>query len=164
MEPKIGRRRSKHDLGPNLRRAGSALRKERVPGGDIWSLREVGEIDLSRDGVRKLARRERGAARQRIEVRMIQQIEDLKANLEAQPFRELGGFVEVKIPLPESGTAESIAATGSDRVGDRNGENRLKVRNTRDSRITELVNGFNSCAIRPLVNPVLASFVGTRAQ
>ena len=59
---------------------------------------------------------------------MIQQVEDLKAELEAHLLRDFGGLVEVKIPLNESGSAESVAAAGPDGVGGRNGEYRRHIR------------------------------------
>ena len=63
---------------------------------------------------------------------MVQQVEDLKADLEAHPFRELGGLDEVKIPLRESGSAQSVAAAGPDGVGGRNGKYRGHIGNAWD--------------------------------
>src|SRR5580692_7698644 len=130
-EPKPGRR-SENDLPSDLRGARAALRKVRVAGGDIRRLREVGEATI----------RDVDTARDRIEVRMVQQVEDLKADLEARPFRDLGGLVEVKIPLLETGSAERIAAAGPDGVGGRNGKYRRRIRNAGTSGVSELVNRF----------------------
>src|ERR1041385_1630847 len=66
--------RSEHELHANLSSARPALRKERVATRDIRCLRIVREA-----GVREVvepALRNGRAARQRIEVRMIQQVED----------------------------------------------------------------------------------------
>src|SRR5580700_3018372 len=95
---------------------------------------------------------------------MVQQVEDLKADLEAHPFRDLGGLVEVKIPLPESGSAESVATAGPDGIGVRNGKYRLPICNGGDIGITELVNRFYSRTVWPLVNQVLARFVSGGTQ
>src|SRR5580700_3271243 len=148
---KAWKRRSENDLCSDLRSARVALRKERVAGGDIRRLRVSGEVRVRAVGG-NLARRDRGAARDRIEVSMVQQVEDLKADLEAHPFRDLGGLVKVKIPLPESGAAESVAAAGPDGVGSRNGKYRLPIRNGGAVGVTELVNRFHARTVRPLVD------------
>src|SRR5580692_3464918 len=113
-------RRSENDFPPDLHSARAALRKERVAGGDIRRLREVREVSCRVVRRIELLRRDRGAARDGIEVRMVQQVEDLKAGLEAYPFRDLGCLYEVKIPLLEFGSAERVAAASPDGVGGRN--------------------------------------------
>src|SRR6266705_124452 len=95
---------------------------------------------------------------------IVQQVEDLKADLEARLFRDLGGLDEVKIPLSESRSAESVAAAGPDGVEGRNGKYRGHIRNGGDSGVTELVNRFYSRTVWPFVDPVLAGKVGAGAQ
>src|SRR6267154_5120711 len=160
---KVSSRRSENDLGSDLRSARAALREERVAGGDIGRLRVFGEVRL-RAEVGNLALRDRAAARKRIEVRMVQQVEDLKADLEAHPFGDLGSLDEVKIPLPEVGSAESVAAAGADGVVGRNREYRGHIRNGGRAGVAELVNGLYSRTVRPLVNLVLAGTICGAAQ
>src|SRR5882762_4028544 len=159
---KVSSRRSENDLGPDLRSARATLRKERIAGGDIGRLRVFGEASVRE--IVDPALRDRGAARKRIEVRMVQQVEDLKADLEAHPFGDLGGLDEVKIPLPEVGSAESVAAAGADGVVGRNGEYRGHIRNGGRAGVAELVNGLYSRTVRPLVNLVLAGTICGAAQ
>src|SRR5882762_3371912 len=161
---KVWSRRSENDLRPDLGSARAALRKERVAGEDIGCLHVLGEANAWVVNIVDLFLRDRGAARERIEVRMVQQVEDLKADLEAHPLCDLGGFDDVKIPLPESGSAERIAAAGSDGVGCRNGKYRRHIRNGWGSGVSKLVNGLNSRTIRPLVNQILAGAVGACTQ
>ena len=84
------------------------MRKERVAGGDIRRLPVRGEASAWE--VVNPALRDRGAARNRIEIRMVQQVGDLKAELEAHPFRDLGGLDDIKIPLREFGSSQTVAA------------------------------------------------------
>src|SRR6266850_3794487 len=105
-------RRSENDLRPDLPSPRAALGEEGVARGDVWRLRVRGEA-----GVREvvdLALRNCGPRRYRVEIRMVQEIEDLKANLEADPFRDFGGLVQVEIPLNDMRAAESVAAAGTD--------------------------------------------------
>src|SRR6266550_5173089 len=147
-------RRLENELRPDLRSARAALRKERVTGGDIRRLRILGEATAPRVG----------AARERIEVRMVQQVKDLESELEAHPFRDLGGLDEVKIQLPESGSAERVAATGHDSVVGRSGKYRGRIRDGGTTGVTELINRFYSRTVWPFVDPVLAGSVGVGAQ
>src|SRR5215831_2994903 len=147
-------RRSEHDLRPDLCGACAALRKERVAGSDIRRLAEFGEATA----------RGLGAAREIIEVRMVQQVEDLKADLEADPFRDLGGRGIIKIKLREFGSAQTVAAAGPDGVGGGIGKNCGRIRDGGTIGVTELVNRFYSRTVWPLVNQVLAGLVGSVAQ
>src|SRR5580693_2619919 len=78
------RRRSENELRSDLRSARPALGKERVARGDIRRLRVSGEVRFRAEGI-NLDLRHRGAAGGRIEVRMVQQVEDLKADLDTHP-------------------------------------------------------------------------------
>src|SRR5258708_7937866 len=95
---------------------------------------------------------------------MVEQVEDLKANLEAYSFRELGSFVDVKVPLPELGSAQAVAAAGPDGAGGGSGKNRGMIDDGGTTGVTELVDRFYPRAIRPFINPVLARRIGEGTQ
>src|SRR5215471_2613247 len=147
-------RRSENELRSDLPGAGAALRKKRVAGSDIRRLPVRGEARAR--GLR--------ADREIIEVRMVQQVGDLKAELEAQLFRDLGGLDDVKIPLCEFGSAHTVAAAGPDGVRGRIGIDCGRIRDGGTIGVAELVNRFYSRTVWPLVNQVLAGFVGGAAQ
>src|SRR5437773_75467 len=69
---------------------------------------------------------------------MVQQVEDLEADLEADPFRDLGGLVQVEIPLDDMRTAEGVAAAGPDGSVGRNGKDRGPIRNSGVVRIANV--------------------------
>ena len=150
--PKI--RRSENDLRPYLPGARAALRQERVTGSDIRRLPVGGEATA----------RGLGAGRERIEVRMVQQVGDLEAELEANLFRDLGGLDEVKVPLREFGAAGNVAAASPDGIGGRSGKYCGRIRDGGTTGVTELVNRSYSRTVWPLVNEVLAGLVGGGAQ
>src|SRR6266550_6131038 len=89
---------------------------------------------------------------------MVQEIEDLEADLEADPFRDLGGLVQVEIPLDDMRTAEGVAAAGTDGSVGRNGKDRGPIRNSGVVRIAKLVDGLSD-AVWPLVGEVLPGVV-----
>src|SRR5260370_42124282 len=85
---------------------------------------------------------------------MVQEIEDLKADLEADPFRDLGGLVQVEIPLDDMRTAEGVAAAGTDGSVGWNGKYRGHIGDGGAVGIAKLVGGLSD-AVRPLVGVVL---------
>src|SRR5256885_2112257 len=147
-------RRLENDFRSNLRGTRAALRKERVAGGYVRCLRVVGEACVWEVVEPTLVNC--GAARERIEVRMVQQVENLEAELEAHPFRDLGSLVEVQVPLLESGSTERIPAARPNSVWGRNGKYRRHIRNRGRSGVTELVNRFHARTVWPLINEILA--------
>src|SRR5262249_16951084 len=89
---------------------------------------------------------------------MVQEIEDLKANLEADPFRDLRGLVQVEIPLDDMRTAESVAAAGTDGSVGWNGKYLGHIRDGGAVRIAKLVLGL-SYAVWSLVAEVLPGII-----
>ena len=89
---------------------------------------------------------------------MVQQVEDLEADLEADPFRDLGGLVQVEIPLDDMRTAEGVAAAGPDGSVGRNGKDRGPIRNSGVVRIAKLVGGLSD-AVWSLVGEVLPGII-----
>src|SRR6266576_5256284 len=89
---------------------------------------------------------------------MVQQVEDLKANLEADPFRDLGGLVQVEIPLDDMRTAECVAAAGTNGAVGRNGKYRGHIGDGGAVGIAKLVGGLSD-AVWPLVGEVLPGVV-----
>src|SRR5215469_15118495 len=84
-------RRSENDLRPDLRGAWATLRKERVARGNVGRLRVRGEGSVRE--VVYLTLRNREASWCRVEIGMVQEVEDLKAELEAHLLRDLGSLV-----------------------------------------------------------------------
>src|SRR6267142_1363945 len=89
---------------------------------------------------------------------MVQEIEDLKADLEADPFRDLGGLVQVEIPLDDMRTAESVAAAGTDGAVGWNGKYRGHIGNRGTVGIAKLVGGLSD-AVWSLVGAVLPGVI-----
>src|SRR5258708_16355326 len=89
---------------------------------------------------------------------MVQEIEDLKADLEADPFRDLGGLVQVEIPLDDMRTAEGVAAAGTDGAVGWNGKYRGHIGDGGAVGIAKLVGGLSD-AVRPLVGEVLPGVI-----
>src|SRR5260370_32604959 len=89
---------------------------------------------------------------------MVQEIEDLKADLEADPFRDLGGLVQVEIPLEEMRTAEGVAAAGTDGSVGGNGKDRGPIGDGGAVGIAKLIGGLSD-AVWSLVSEVLPGIV-----
>src|SRR2546427_5810233 len=89
---------------------------------------------------------------------MVQKIEDLKANLDAYPFRDLCSLVQVKIPLDDMRTAEGVAAAGTDGSVGWNGKYRGHIRDGGAVGIAKLVDGLPD-AVWPLVGEVLPGII-----
>src|SRR5712691_7292055 len=95
---------------------------------------------------------------------MVQEIEDLKANLKADPFRDLCGLVQVEIPLDDMRTAEGVATAGTDGAVGRNGKYRGHIGDGGAIGIAKLVGGLSD-AVWPLVGEVLPGIIrATREQ
>src|SRR6266849_5063392 len=95
---------------------------------------------------------------------MVQEIEYLKADLEADPFRDLCGLVQVEIPLDDMRTAESVAATGTDGSAGWNSKYRGHIGDGGAVGIAELVDGLSN-TVWPLVGAVLPGVIrATREQ
>src|SRR5207247_8668367 len=73
---------------------------------------------------------------------MVQQIKDLKADLEAHPFRDLCGLVQVEVPLDDMRAAEGVATAGTDGTVRRNGKYRGHIRDGGAVGIAKLVGGL----------------------
>src|SRR5690242_1038528 len=149
-------RRSENELRPELHSPRATGRKERIARGDVWRLRVRREA-----GVREvvyLFLRNRDPSRYRIKIRMVQQVESLKADLQAHPLCNLGGFVEVSIPLDEMGTAKGVAATGTNGSIGRNGKDRGHIRDGGAVGVAELIDGFAD-AVWPLIGEVLPGVI-----
>src|SRR2546429_938865 len=84
---------------------------------------------------------------------MVQEIEDLKAKLEADPFRDLCGLVQVEIPLDYMRTAEGVAAAGTDGSVGWNGKYRRNIGDGGAVGIAKLVDGLSDAGW-PLVGEV----------
>src|SRR5260370_2784899 len=89
---------------------------------------------------------------------MVQEIEDLKADLEADPFRDLGGLVQVEIPLDDMRTAEGVAAAGPDGSVGWNGKYRGHIGDCGAVGIAKLIGGLSD-AVWPLVGEVLPGVI-----
>src|SRR5207249_5487993 len=89
---------------------------------------------------------------------MVQEIEDLKAKLEADPFRDLCGLVQVEIPLDYMRTAEGVAAAGTDGSVGWNGKYRRNIGDGRAVGIAKLVDGLSDAGW-PLVGEVLPGVI-----
>src|SRR6266436_7228723 len=89
---------------------------------------------------------------------MVQEIEDLEADLEADPFRDLGSLVQVEIPLDDMRTAEGVAAAGTDGSVGWNGKYRGHIGDGGAVGIAKLVGGLSD-AVRPLVGEVLPGVI-----
>src|SRR5262249_19239699 len=74
---KVWSRRSENELCPDLRGARSTLRKKWVARGDIGRLRVRGEAGIRE--VIYLGLRNRNASRERVEIGVVQKVEDLEA-------------------------------------------------------------------------------------
>src|SRR5207245_7257116 len=94
---------------------------------------------------------------------MVQEIEDLKAKLEADPFRDLCGLVQVKIPLDDMRTAEGVAAAGTDGSVGWNGKYRGHIRDGGAVGMVKLVDGLPD-AVWPLVVGVLPGMIGSARE
>ena len=89
---------------------------------------------------------------------MVQEIEDLKAELEADPFRDLCGLVQVEIPLDYMRTAEGVAAAGTDGSVGWNGKYRRNIGDGGAVGIAKLVDGLSDAGW-PLVGEVLPGVI-----
>src|SRR5215467_3016704 len=90
---------------------------------------------------------------------MVQEVEDLEAELKAHPLRNPSGLIDVEIPLNEMRTAEGVAATSANGSSSRNGKYIGHIRDGRRVGIAELVDWLYSTAIRPLVGEVLPGVI-----
>src|SRR5262249_14406390 len=89
---------------------------------------------------------------------MVQQIEDLQAELDAQPLVDLRGFIQVYIPLDKVGPPEGIAAAGADGTWRRCCKDGRQVGYDKAVRITVLI--ARSCkTIGPLIALVLPRII-----
>src|SRR5205823_6539180 len=89
---------------------------------------------------------------------MVQQVEDLKAELKANLFRDLGGLVQVEVPLDDMRAAEGVAAAGTDGSVGWNGKDRGHIGNGGAVGIAKLVDGLSD-AVWPLVGEVLSGVI-----
>src|SRR6266849_4035715 len=89
---------------------------------------------------------------------MVQEIEDLKANLKADPFRDLCGLVQVEIPLDDMRTAKGVATAGTDGAVGWNGKYRGPTRNSGVVRIAKLIDGLSD-TVWSLVREILPGVI-----
>src|SRR5213083_820980 len=89
---------------------------------------------------------------------MVQQIKDLKADLEAHPFRDLCGLVQVEVPLDDMRAAEGVATAGTDGTVRRNGKYRGHIRDGGAVGIAKLVGGLSD-AVWSLIAEVLPGII-----
>src|SRR5207244_10669542 len=94
---------------------------------------------------------------------MVQEIEDLKAKLEADPFRDLCGLVQVEIPLDYMRTAEGVAAAGTDGSVGWNGKYRRNIGDGGAVGIAKLVDGLSDAGW-PLVGQVLPGVISAARE
>src|SRR5438552_19122777 len=89
---------------------------------------------------------------------MVREIKDLKADLEAHPFRDLGGLVQVEIPLDDMRTAEGVAAARTDGSVGWNGKYRGHIGDGGAVGIAKLVGGISD-AVWSLIGAVLPGII-----
>src|SRR5260370_41375560 len=94
---------------------------------------------------------------------MIEYVEALPSELDAQPFVNLGGLVEVHIPLHEMGPPEGVATTSTDSAVGWQAKDCCTIRNHVGVGVAVLVAGLGQ-AIGPLKASVLPGIVKSRAK
>src|SRR5215467_11437631 len=90
---------------------------------------------------------------------MVQEIEDLEAQLQTHSLRDLGGLVQVEIRLDEMRATESVAAARADGSVGRYGKYSGHIGDGGTVGVTKLVNGFYSRTVWPLVRAVLPGII-----